>query len=116
MAKFLTKRNDNKKSKNRLAKEVEIVIKFKKLKPHKVKRKFKSLKWKRNYFDLLKVSDYRDQISTLSIFTSRMFCNSCMYMFRCFLRIQQTSIGIEIIETKLKTMIKKTIKPSVISG
>ena len=38
MAKFLTKRNDNKKSKNRLAKEVEIVIKFKKLKPHKSKK------------------------------------------------------------------------------
>jgi hypothetical protein len=105
------------KSKNRLAKEVKIVIKIKKLKPHKAKRKFKkSLKWKRNYFDLLKVSDYQDQISTLSIFTSRMFCNSCMYMFRCFLRMQQISIGIEIIETKLKTMIKKTIKPSVISG
>jgi hypothetical protein len=30
--------------------------------------------------------------------------------------MQQISIGIEIIETKLKTMIKKTIKPSVISG
>jgi hypothetical protein len=32
------------KSKNRLAKEVKIVIKIKKLKPHKAKEKFKKFK------------------------------------------------------------------------
>jgi hypothetical protein len=92
------------------------VIKIKKLKPYKAKENLKKFEMEKKLFDLLKVSDYQDQISTLSLFTSRMFCNSCMYMFCCFLRIQQISIGIEIIETKLKTMIKKIIKPSVISG
>ena len=42
MAKFLTKKEMiTRKSKNRLAKEVKIVTKIKKLKPHKAKRKFK---------------------------------------------------------------------------
>ena len=38
------------KSKNRLAKEVKIVIKIKKSKPHKAKRKFKKFEMEKKLF------------------------------------------------------------------